>query len=77
MGGARPRGQLVGLSFQAYYTPSRTFSQSYDWADSEMSDRRKFGELRNGAKHAAVPRGRQRSAALVMGHHGHSTAPSR
>ena len=52
-------------------------SNAYDWLDSEISDRRKFAELRNGAKHAVVPRGRQRSAAPVVGHHGHSTAPSR
>ena len=30
-----------------------------------------------GAKRAAVPRARQRSAAPAVGHHGHSTAPSR
>ena len=49
----------------------------YDWADSETEDSLADGELRNGAKRAAVPRGRRRSAAPVVGHHGHSTAPPR
>ena len=48
---------------------------THDCLDSGLSDRRQFRELRNGAKRAAVPRGRRRSAAPVVGHHGHSTAP--
>ena len=38
---------------------------------------KKDGEPRNEKWRAAVPRTRQRSAAPVVGHHGHSTAPSR
>ena len=49
----------------------------YDWSDSEKRHSLKYGEPRNGAKRAAVPRARQRSAAPVVGHHGHSTAPRR
>ena len=48
-----------------------------DWGDSEKRHSPRFGEPRNGAKRAAVPRARQRSAATVVGHHGHSTAPRR
>ena len=49
----------------------------HDWGDSGFRNRRKLGAQRNGAKRAEVPRGRRRSAAPVVGHHGHSTAPPR
>ena len=58
-------------------TVKKTDFERQNKVDSERGQRRQFGELRNGAKRAAVPRGRRRSAAPVVGHHGHSTAPSR
>ena len=70
------RAAKTGPDF-AREVPEGKLTYIHDWPDSEMSDRRKFAELRNGAKRAAVPRGRRRSAAPVVGHHGHSTAPPR